>query len=81
MEIGAVSPGAARLAPHRGWSVRRIAALVGAGGASRRPAEIIGSGRSWTAWMISVLSIPRRYRDVIARSAWPSWRWITISET
>src|SRR5580704_8011551 len=28
--------------------------------------------------MISVLSIPRRYRDVIARLA--CWRWITINE-
>jgi hypothetical protein len=32
-------------------------------------AGIIGAGRSWTVWMISVLSIPRRYTDVIARSA------------
>ena len=31
--------------------------------------------------MISVLSIPRRYLEVIARSAQcPSWRWITIRE-
>ena len=32
-------------------------------------AGITGAGRSWTAWTISVLSIPRRYTDVIARSA------------
>jgi hypothetical protein len=37
-------------------------------------AGIIGAGRSWTAWTISVLSIPRRYTEVIARSACPSWR-------
>jgi hypothetical protein len=30
--------------------------------------------------MISVLSIPRKYLDVIARSACPSCRWITIGE-
>jgi hypothetical protein len=29
------------------------------------PAGIIGAGRSCTAWMISVLSIPRRYAEVI----------------
>jgi hypothetical protein len=44
-------------------------------------AGIIGAGRSWTAWTISVLSIPRRYTEVIARSAWPSWRWMTSSGT
>jgi hypothetical protein len=32
-------------------------------------AGIIGAGRSWTACTISVLSIPRKYTDVIARSA------------
>ena len=40
-------------------------------GAVRGSAGIIGAGRSWTAAMISVLSIPRKYRDVIARSACP----------
>ena len=40
----------------------------------------MGAGRSWTAAMISVLSIPRRYRDVIAGSACPSCLWMTISE-
>ena len=44
-------------------------------------AGIIGAGRSWTAGTISVLSIPRRYTEVIARSAWPSWRWMTSSGT
>ena len=39
----------------------------------------MGAGRSWTAWMISVLSIPRRYADVIPRSACPSWRCMTSS--
>ena len=29
--------------------------------------------------MISVLSMPRRDLEVIARSACPSWRWITIA--
>ena len=48
-------------------------------GAIPRSAGIIGAGRSWTAAMISVLSIPRRYREVIARSACPSCRWITSS--
>ena len=43
------------------------------------PAGIIGAGRSWTAWMISVLSIPRRYAEVIPRSACPSWRCMTSS--
>jgi hypothetical protein len=55
--------------------VRRVQRV----GASRCPAGIIGAGRSWTAWMTSVLSIPRRYAEVIARSACPSWRWITSS--
>ena len=32
---------------------------------------IIGAGRSWTAWTISVLSMPRRYTDVIARRESP----------
>jgi len=36
---------------------------------SSRPAGIIGSGRWCTASMMSALSIPRRYREVIARSA------------
>ena len=49
-------------------------------GAVRGSAGIIGAGRSWTAAMISVLSIPRKYRDVIARSACPSCLWITSSE-
>jgi hypothetical protein len=41
---------------------------------SLRPlvAGIIGAGRSWTVWMISVLSIPRRYALVVPRSA--CWR-------
>jgi len=32
-------------------------------------AGIIGAGRSWTAWTISVLSVLRRYTEVIVRSA------------
>ena len=32
-------------------------------------AGIMGAGRSWTAWMISVVSIPCRYEEVISRSA------------
>jgi hypothetical protein len=44
-------------------------------------AGIVGVGRSWTAWMISLLSIPRRYAEVIPRSASPSWRWIARSGT
>ena len=32
-------------------------------------AGIIGAGRSWTACTISVLSMPRKYTDVIPRSA------------
>ena len=37
-------------------------------------AGIIGAGRSCTVLMISVLSIPRRYVDVVPRSECPSWR-------
>lgn len=39
----------------------------------RRPllAGIIGAGRWWPVRMISVLSIPRRYRDVMARVGMP----------
>jgi hypothetical protein len=33
----------------------------------------MGAWRSWTVWMISALSIPRGYLDVISRSACPSW--------
>jgi len=40
-------------------------------GAIRGSAATIGAGLSWTAAMISVLSIPRRYRDVIASSGMP----------
>jgi hypothetical protein len=29
--------------------------------------------------MISALSIPRRYAEVIPRSACPSWRWMTLT--
>jgi hypothetical protein len=35
-------------------------ALVQVGSLSPLVAEIIGAGRSWTAWTISVLSIPSR---------------------
>ena len=47
--------------------------------ASAAPAGIIGTGRSCTVWMISVLSIPRRYAEVIPRSACPSCRCMTSS--
>jgi hypothetical protein len=58
-------PGAAR---YRGW---RRPALAG----------IIGARRAWTESMISALSIPCRYTDVIPRLACPSWRWMTFSGT
>jgi len=71
------SPGATSQAPAEstgGWVTRSAThrSLV-----SDRPVEsvwvgIIGAGRSWTACTISVLSMPRRYTDVIARSACPS---------
>ena len=51
---------------------------AGAGSAAERwLAGIIGAGRSWTAWMILVLSIPCRYAEVIPRSGCPSWRPLT----
>ena len=46
-------------------------------GMSLALAGIMGVGRSWTAWMISVLSIPRRYAEVIPIPACPGWRRIT----
>ena len=70
--------------------VRGTPGLVGPAGAppdqacevqSPWVAAIMGAGRSCTAWTISVLSIPRRYTEVIARSACPSWRWMTSSGT
>jgi hypothetical protein len=44
-------------------------------------AGIIGARRAWTASMISALSMPSRYTDVIPRFACPSWRWMTLSGT
>ena len=49
----------------------------------RRPevAGITGAARRWTVSMISALSIPWRYTDVIPRCACPSWRWMTTIGT
>jgi hypothetical protein len=35
---------------------------------------IIGARRAWTVTMISGLSMPCRYTEVMPRSLWPSWR-------
>ena len=71
-----------RRGPWRGAQSLRGRAIKAVGRARHDPPEppedeiyrpwvagIIGAGRSWTAWTISVLSIPRRYAEVIARSA------------
>lgn len=69
---GAGACGRDGLRRHNAGSIRsgsRVGALSQRCSATRGSAGIIGAGRSWTVAMISVLSIPRRYRDVIARSA------------
>ena len=61
--------------PHRcetGSGVRTAPASASRLLESQRYAGTIGARRSCTVWTISVLSIPRRYTEVIARSACPS---------
>src|SRR4051794_40750262 len=40
-----------------------------------------GARRACTVSMISALSMPWRYTDVMPRLLWPSWRWMTTSGT
>jgi hypothetical protein len=43
------------------------------------PAESIGARRACTVSMISALSMPSKYTDVIPRCASPSCRWMTFN--
>jgi hypothetical protein len=42
---------------------------------------IMGERRAWTVSMISPLSMPCRYTEVMPRLLCPSWRWMTMSGT